>query len=186
MVQHMRAARFLLGRAAEPLTVDIIMKAHEVLMAGAINEDGSPIKAGVLRAHAAHAGTHSYPEGVPAELHGALLRIVDAFNRSCASPDPEAFITAPVRLFYDVITLHPFENGNGRLCRLLFAYAVRRFGFPFSVPLSSGHRKARGHHMRAILQARRGHMAELHMMALMSMDAVLSNFTENVRLIDSR
>lgn len=183
IVQHVRATRYLFDRITEPLSVDIVMKTHAILMADAVNEDGTRVNAGKLRDHAAHASTHAYPEGVPDQLYASLTRIVERFNGQCEHPDRTAFVTASVRLFYDVITLHPFEDGNGRLCRLLFAYAVRRFGIPFAVPLTTGHSKARGHYMRAILRARRGSIAELHMMGLMSIDGVLCNFMENLRLL---
>jgi len=87
-----------------------------------------------------------------------------------------------VRLFYDVITLHPFENGNGRLCRLLFSFGIMKAGVPFPVPLTTGHTKSRNHYMKAILLARRGDIRELNTMALMSVDYVIRNYLENLRL----
>ena len=33
-----------------------------------------------------------------------------------------------VRLFIDVINTHPFEDGNGRLCRLLLSHALVESG----------------------------------------------------------
>lgn len=182
LVQHMHAARFLFRLVGAPLTVEAVTEAHRLLMAGA-EDSGVPVKAGAFRDRPACAGTHPYPEGDPAMLRDSLAAIVAAFNRCIDSPDDNTVVTAPVRLFYDTITLHPFENGNGRLCRLLFAYAAMRAGAPFPVPLTSGHRKARGHYMRAIFQARRGNMSELHTLALMSIEAVLCSFRENLRVM---
>ena len=184
-VQHMRALRFLLSRLDAPLTVDVVRDTHAILMAGALCS-GKDVAAGVLRNNSCHdGGGHVYPDGDPAKLLGALARIVEAFNVAVATraQSPEVLVTAPVRLFYDVITLHPFSDGNGRLCRLLFAFALRQLGVPFFVPMTSGHRKARGHYMRAILRARLGRFDELQTLALMSIDSVLVNFAENVRLM---
>jgi len=184
-MQHMRALRFLLSRLDAPMTVDILMDTHTILMTGAMHS-GRDVAAGVLRNHSCHDGSgHVYPDGDPAKLRGALTRIAEAFNDEVAARvlTPEVLVTAPIRLFYDVVTLHPFSDGNGRLSRLLFAFAVRQLGVPFAVPLTSGHRKARGHYMRAILLARRGHFEELQTLALMSIGDVLNNFAENVRLM---
>ena len=46
-------------------------------------------------------------------------------------------IKVAVKLFYDLITIHPFENGNERLRRLVIVYVLMRLGFPF--PFSFSH-----------------------------------------------
>ncbi len=183
-LQHMRAARYLLEHIDMPLTVDAVLKTHQLLMNGATDDDGNPIMAGKFRDHACHAGHHTFPIGDQNMLHTALTKIVEAFNRSMAELHVSTLITAPVRLMYETITLHPFQNGNGRLCRLLFAFAVRKAGVPFPVPFTTGHSKARSHYVRAILRARRGDMGELHSMALMSINATLHDFEVHVRLTE--
>lgn len=183
--QHMQALRYVFSQLHAPLTVDLVRDTHAILMAGALC-GGKDVAAGVLRDHSCHDGSgHVYPDGDPAKLHNALARIVGAYNAAVAAraQTPDVLLVAPVRLFYDVVTLHPFSDGNGRLCRLLYAFALRQLGVPFAVPLTSGHRKARGHYMRAILQARRGHLAELQTLSLTSIVHVLNNFAENVRLV---
>ena len=96
-----------------------------------------------------------------------------------ASP---ALVEPAVRLFYDVITLHPFQNGNGRLCRLLFSFAIMQAGLPFPVALTTGHSGARKHYMKSILLARRDDTRELATIALVSVDNTISNFLEDIRL----
>jgi len=87
-------------------------------------------------------------------------------------------------LFYELITIHPFMNGNGRLCRLFLAWSVMRDGFPFPVSFSSGHKKRRQHYIHAIEFARRpsGNKGELNVILLLSMERVLGNYMENKRL----
>ena len=198
--QYVIAASSLLAKACQPLTVDVVLACHDSLMMGAVRDDGSPVTSG-FRTGPCHAGDHSYPDGDPPRLRMELESIVARFEAvvsqhsfatshvgSSLDPVPSgervvAAVTTSVLLFYEVITLHPFENGNGRLCRLLFAFALMRFGIPFPVVLSSGHSKARSHYMKAIFAARRlraGRMGELNSMALMSLERTLTNFYSNL------
>ena len=42
-------------------------------------------------------------------------------------------------LYYNLVVVHPFSNGNGRLCRLLAFPAFQRVGLPFVVLPMNGH-----------------------------------------------
>jgi Fic family protein len=183
MIQHLRAFKFLMNHVAAPLNVDVLLKTHEVMMAGAVDDDGAFIKNGTLREQPCHAGTHVYPEGDPVALRASLIRIVEQYNASVSETSP-AIVEPAVQLFYDTITLHPFQNGNGRLCRLLFAFAMKQAGVPFPVALTTGHSGARRHYMKSILLARRDDTRELATMALMSADCTVSDFLENACLTD--
>ena len=184
MIQHLRALKFLMNQVKNSLTVDVVLKTHEVLMKGAVDDSGVPIKNGTLRDHPCHADTHVYPEGDPAALRASLIQIIEQYNASMRQVSP-ALVEPATILFYSTITLHPFQNGNGRLCRLLFAFAMIQAGAPFPVALTTGHSRARKHYMKAILLARRGNCRELATMALMSVDYSLSNCLENIRLTNT-
>jgi fido (protein-threonine AMPylation protein) len=56
-------------------------------------------------------------------------------------------------LMLDVLSSHPFLNGNGRLARLCFAYGLMRHSIPCAVVFSDWHSKARGHFIRRVQQA---------------------------------
>ena len=183
LIQHLRALKFLFRCVDSPLTVDVILKTHEILMAGAVDDEGAFIKNGTLRDHPSHAGTHVYPEGDPVVLRASLIRIVEQYIASMSVASP-TLVEPAVRLFYNVITLHPFQNGNGRLCRLLFSFAMMQAGLPFPAALTTGHSGARKHYMKSILLARRDDPRELATMALMSVDYTISNFLENIHLTD--
>jgi hypothetical protein len=80
--------------------------------------------------------------------------MVERFNAKLASGE-----THPVRLatdlMYDFVTIHPFSNGNGRMCRMVFTYALHRCGFPLLVVYSSPHpgQSARKAYLRGIIKA---------------------------------
>lgn len=149
-------------------------------MKGALNENGTMQRNGLLRDHPCHAGTHVYPEGNPEKLLVSLSLIVEDYN--IATKDNTSSLVIPAaRLFYETVTLHPFENGNGRLCRLLYSFGIMQAGIPFPAILSTGHSKAHEHNMRAILCARNGDFRELATISLMSVQYSLSNFFENAK-----
>jgi len=171
--QHLAALMFmerLAGQRDRPLAVADILECHGILMRGAEGVAG-----GTLRTVDAWAGDgHLYVDR--ADVPAALERAVDDYNRAVADGKPLAATTA--LLFYKVITVHPFVDGNGRLCRLLVAYALLRGGFPFPVLLTSGHKKPRSHHMHAIYAARRrSDIEELTALVYVSALAVLNKFT---------
>jgi Fic family protein len=183
VTQHLRALKFLMQHLANPLTVEVVLKTHSVLMAGAVDDAGAFIQNGALRAHPSYAGTHVYPEGNPVVLRASLMQIVEQYNTAMKQSSP-TLVEPASRLFYNTITLHPFQNGNGRLCRLLFAFAMVQAGVPFPVALTTRHSGARRHYMKSILLARRDDTRELATTALMSVDYTLSDFLENARLTD--
>jgi Fic family protein len=89
---------------------------------------------------------HIYPEASTERLQ----RAIDKYRTSLLR---EHFLISAAILFYEVIQAHPFQDGNGRLSLLLLAYALARAGFPFAVPLTLGHSKARKHYILAIQSA---------------------------------
>ena len=60
-------------------------------------------------------------------------------------------IIAATDLFRNIINIHPFENGNGRICRLFLAHVLIQMKCClFPVILSSFHRRGRRHYIRAV------------------------------------
>ena len=54
-------------------------------------------------------------------------------------------------LFGNVINIHPFEDGNGRICHLMLAYRLIQMKCClFLVILSSFHRRGRRHYIRVV------------------------------------
>ena len=69
------------------------------------------------------------------------------FNQGVASGAGAAHLAAG--LYYNLIKVHPFTNGNGRLCRLLASTAFQRVGFPFVELPKNGHSKSHKHFIQA-------------------------------------
>jgi Fic family protein len=146
LLQFVRAAKYLCWPPRE-LTVDTICTAHKLMMWGAA-DDGVLLAAGQLRTTSAHSGTGFICPDIPARLQ----QIVADFNTQLSSHTVPSYRLA-ADLLYQFVTLHPFQNGNGRMCRLLAAYAAMRAGLPFMLHLSNGHSKTRKHYMQVLRYA---------------------------------
>ena len=136
----------------------------------------------IFRSHAVYAQDHVYPEGDPVQLERGCASILASYND--AIRNGTGFIVSAADLFYKMITLHPFTDGNGRLCRLLVSYALMRAGFPFIVTLTSFHQKSRNHYMIAIFEGRRtGKLHQLRTLILTSAFYIMRNYKEKVNLL---
>ena len=146
LVQHLQAYKLLCHTSSSKdslseLTEDLIKQAHKVMMQGLEIESGEKIHAGVYRQIPVHAGSHAFPpyECIPE----GVAKIVADYNKAASvSHDPYQLASW---LHYKVVSLHPFEDGNGRLSRLLSCYSLMRDGVPFAVPITSGHQRAQKH-----------------------------------------
>jgi len=93
-----------------------------------------------------YVGEYVFPDAscVPKNME----KIVSDYNMKFSQThDPYQLATW---LFFKVISLHPFKDGNGRLCRLLWCYSLMHDGLPFPLTYSSGHKKAYKHYVYAI------------------------------------
>ena len=155
LLQHMRAYCRLCEKAIderEHLSEKLILEIHAVLMDG-LENDGRRVNAGVYRTEAVHADGHCFPshEVVPTRMS----EIVAEYNQKVVLPDHDTYQLASW-LLQEVISLHPFEDGNGRLSRLLWCYSLMRDGLPFPTTLSSGHNKTYRHYIQALKKYQRG------------------------------
>jgi fido (protein-threonine AMPylation protein) len=150
MVQHCKALR-LVGTwsqdSSHRLSAEHVCSLHKILMLNATDGSGVPILSGEIRLGGAFTTGHIYPEASMGRLELAIERYYESRERN------DHFLIQAAVLFYEVIQAHPFQDGNGRLCRLLLNYALERVGFPFAVTLTSGHSKARKHYILAIQNA---------------------------------
>ena len=92
-------------------------------------------------------------------------------------------IMAATNLFGNIINIHPFEDGNGRICRLILAHVLIQMKCClFPVILSSFHRRGRRHYIRAVKMFDRK-PSTLYTMNLKSLIHCWDNFEQNAKML---
>lgn len=175
MMQHLRAYKCLCSdkSLSEPLTTDKIKEVHLLLLTESVDEFKQKVPCGSYRTQNLFAGDHQYPSAI--FIKDKMERIVKEFNQS-----REHFILRAARLFFETISIHPFLNGNGRLCRLLIAYALMKNGVPFPISLHTN-TKSRKRYMDAILRIReRNDYSFLLQLTLFSLYTTRKNYEDNL------
>jgi Fic family protein len=157
-----------LARGKEPLTEAVIRELHSILLVepyevAAITPDGQPtkrlIKLGEYKSFANHVRTatgaiHYYatPEETPAKM-GDLMGWL---NRTVEEKKEPLLVVAS--LFHHRFTeIHPFDDGNGRMARLLMNLILMRDGFPPVVIKQ----ETRQEYLQALREADQGTIAPL-------------------------
>lgn len=114
-----------------PITQNYILQLHKILYTHLNN----PI-AGQTKKVQNYIST-VYPDGQaqilftplnPFETPGALDRICAEYNRVIGNMELEPLIAIPV-FIHDFLCIHPFNDGNGRMSRLLMTLLLYRSGF---------------------------------------------------------
>ena len=84
---------------------------------------------------------------------GTIERLVDDalycnYHLNDPTIDP---ILAVTNLFVDLINIHPFEDGNGRFCRMILSHVLMLTGCSlFPVLLGSFNERGRRHYIQAV------------------------------------
>jgi Fic family protein len=116
---------------AIPITRNYILQMHKVLY-GHMN---NPV-AGRTKTVQNYI-SETYPDGhtvtlftplAPFETPDALDRICEEYNRVIGNMELEPLIAIPV-FIHDFLCIHPFNDGNGRMSRLLTTLLLYRSGF---------------------------------------------------------
>ena len=92
-------------------------------------------------------------------------------------------VMAATNLFEKIINIHPFDDGNGRICCLILALVLIQMKFClFVVILSSFHRRGRRHYIKAVKMFDRKH-SMFYMMILKSLIHCWDNFEQNAKMM---
>lgn len=137
LLQHMRALKYITSHVG-PLTEKIVKETHAILMSGAMQESGEKLTIG-YRTTEAYADTgHLYMDANCVQKY--VQDYVDRYNSGVSDGlDPYKLAA---KLFYGLIHIvHPFQNGNGRLGRLLVSFVLTSSGTPFPLPFMNGHHR---------------------------------------------
>lgn len=144
---HNTAIDFLLGfaRNAEPLTESTIRELHKVILgnepfqAEARTADGQTtyrtITPGRYKRETNHVLTltedtlyFTTPEDTPAEMHELVAWYRTEREQGTAHP-----VMLAATLHYKFVRIHPFDDGNGRVARLLMNLVLLQHGLPPAV-----------------------------------------------------
>ena len=108
-------------------------------------------------------------------MKGAILRFYKT-----KKDDP---ITAATNLFGNIINIHPFEDGNGRICRLILAHILIKMKCClFPVILRYFHGRGRRHYIRAVRMFDRK-SSMLYTMIVKSLIHCWDNFEQNAKML---
>ena len=116
---------------AIPITQNYILQLHKILYSYMNNP-----MAGRTKSVQNYIGA-TYPDGhvetlftplAPYETAEALDRICEEYNRIIGNMEVEPLIVIPI-FIHDFLCIHPFNDGNGRMSRLLTTLLLYRNGF---------------------------------------------------------
>ena len=139
MINCMKAWDYL-QKTGVLLSTEIIKQTHGLMM-----EDEEDVLAEEYKKSPVFAGYHAFTAAgyVERYMEGATFRFHETKK---VNP-----IMAATNLFGNIINIHPFEDGNGRIYRLILAHVLIQMKCClFPVILSSFHRRGRKRYIRAV------------------------------------
>ena len=108
-------------------------------------------------------------------MEGAIFRFHETKKN-----DP---IMTATNLFGNIINIHPFEDGNGRICCLTLAHVLIQMKCClFPIILSFFHRRSRRHCIRAVKTFHRK-LSMLYTMIVKSLIHCWDNFEQNAKML---
>ncbi len=116
---------------AIPITKNYILQLHTILYSHMNNPIAGQTKTVQNYISATYPDGHTevlFTPLAPYETPEALDRICDEYNRVIGNFEVEPLIIIPV-FIHDFLCIHPFNDGNGRMSRLLTTLLLYRSGF---------------------------------------------------------
>ena len=128
-------------KQGEPLIEIFIRQLHTLILvrpflADAKTADGVPtkrlIKVGEYKTEPNHVETltgEMFYFAEPIETPAKMQELVEWFRAKTESPETNPILLA-AEFHYRFVLIHPFDDGNGRLARLLMNFILMKYGFP--------------------------------------------------------
>ena len=116
---------------AIPITRNYILQLHKVLYSHMNNPMAGQTKSVQNYISATYPNGHTetlFTPLAPFETPETLDRICDEYNRVIGNMEAEPLIVIPI-FIHDFLCIHPFNDGNGRMSRLLTTLLLYRNGF---------------------------------------------------------
>lgn len=114
-----------------PLTPNYILQLHKILYSHMNNPMAGKTKSAQNYISATYPDGHTetlFTPLAPFETPAALETICNEYNRVIGNMELEPLIAIPT-FIHDFLCIHPFNDGNGRMSRLLTALLLYRNGF---------------------------------------------------------
>ena len=145
---------------AIPITRNYILQLHKVLYSHMNNPMAGQTKSVQNYISATYPDGHTetlFTPLAPFETPEALDRICDEYNRVIGNMEAEPLIVIPI-FIHDFLCIHPFNDGNGRMSRLLTTLLLYRNGFYVGkyISLESKIAKNKDLYYAALRQAQEG------------------------------
>lgn len=143
-----------------PITRNYILQLHKVLYSHMNNPMAGQTKSVQNYISATYPDGHTetlFTPLAPFETPEALDRICDEYNRVIGNMEAEPLIVIPI-FIHDFLCIHPFNDGNGRMSRLLTTLLLYRNGFYVSkyISLEAKIAKNKDLYYAALRQAQEG------------------------------
>ena len=116
---------------AIPITKNCILQLHKILYSHMNNPIAGQTKTVQNYISATYPDGHTevfFTPMAPFETPKALEKICEEYNRVIGNLEVEPLIAIPV-FIHDFLCIHPFNDGNGRMSRLLTTLLLYRSGF---------------------------------------------------------
>lgn len=116
---------------AIPITRNYILQLHKILYSHMNNPMAGRTKSVQNYISAIYPDGHAeilFTPPAPYETPEALDRICEEYNRIIGNMEAEPLIAIPI-FIHDFLCIHPFNDGNGRMSRLLTTLLLYRSGF---------------------------------------------------------
>lgn len=116
---------------AIPITKNYILQLHKILYSHMNNPIAGQTKTMQNYISATYTDGHTevfFTPMAPFETPKALEKICEEYNRVIGNLEVEPLIAIPV-FIHDFLCIHPFNDGNGRMSRLLTTLLLYRSGF---------------------------------------------------------
>lgn len=127
-----RVSEYISSRSAEPLQLDLILLLHKMLLA---NIDDTI--AGRFRGPGEYVRVGTHIASAPEQIEHLLQAMIVSFESELTAH----VVSRVARLHLEFEHIHPFNDGNGRIGRVLINHALQRHGFPPVIVRNKGKEK---------------------------------------------